>query len=351
MLTLERVNLTAFPWEETHTTLADRTIFQSPAWMDFLKATQKGEPVVAALHDGAATVGYFTGMIVRKLRLKILGSPFPGWSTSYMGLNLQPAVCKRAALNAVREFAFKDLRCSHLEFLDRKFSAKDINGRGLTWTPLNGFEIDLSVKEDDIFEHFQPPCRQAIRRAIRWGVTVEEAQDSGFADDYYAQLTDVFAKQGLVPTYGIERVQELIRHIQRTGKLLLLRARNSEGRCIATGIFLSINPTTMYFWGGASWRSHQNLRPNDLLMWTAMRTGKARGIRVLDLGGAGDYKKKFGGSPISVPWVRVSSHPLIPLLRDSARKLFKIRQRFQGSRGGKAPAEQPVAPLPSGTSA
>jgi hypothetical protein len=154
----------------------------------------------------------------------------------------------------------------------------------------------------------------------------------------------VFAKQGLVPTYNIERVRELIRRVQRTGKLLLLRARNSEGRCIATGIFLGISPGTIYFWGGASWRFYQNLRPNDLLMWTAMRMGKARGIQILDLGGAGDYKKKFGGNPISVPWVRVSSHPAIPLLRDTARTLFKIRQRFRGRRL-KGHPEPPVVPV------
>jgi CelD/BcsL family acetyltransferase involved in cellulose biosynthesis len=351
MLTFERVNLAAFPWEETHAALEDRTLFQSPPWMDLLKATQKGEPVVAALRDGATTVGYFTGMIVRKFGLGILGSPFPGWSTSYMGLNLLPRVTKRAALDALKKFALRDLRCSHLEFLDRKFSAEEVEGSGFSWTPLNGFEIDLSLKEEDIFGRFQPSCRQAIRRAIRMGVTLEEAQDSGFAEEYYAQLTDVFAKQGLVPTYDVERVQKLIRHIQPTGKLLLLRARNSEGLCIATGIFLTISPTTMFFWGGASWRSYQNLRPNDLLMWAAMRTGKAQGLRILDMGGAGDYKKKFGGNPISVPWIRVSSHPVIPLLRDTGKRLFRLRQRLQGSGRWKAHKDPPVVPINSGISA
>jgi hypothetical protein len=347
MLTFERLNLDVFPWEETLATLADRTTYQSLPWMNFLKATQKGEPLLAALLSGPKTVGYFTGMIVQKFGLRILGSPFPGWSTSYMGLNLHPEVCRSAALDALKRFVFTDLHCSHLEFLDRKLSFADIKEQGFTWTSLNGFEVDLRGEEDRVFQRMQPSCRQAIRRAIRLGVTVQESQEHGFADDYYAQLKDVFARQGLVPTYGIERVRELIQHILPTGKLLLLRARDPEGRCIATGIFLSISPSTMYFWGGASWRSYQSLRPNDLLMWTAMRAGKARGMRILDLGGTGDYKKKFGGSPISVPWARVSSHPIIPLFRDGARRLFRIKQRFQSRVRWKAHSEPPVVQLDS----
>ena len=80
---------------------------------------------------------------------------------------------------------------------------------------------------------------------------VEEAQDLAFADDYYAQLKDVFAKQSLVPTYEVERVRELIKNLLPTGMLLLLRARDQEGNCIATGIFPAMNKT-MYFRGGAS---------------------------------------------------------------------------------------------------
>jgi CelD/BcsL family acetyltransferase involved in cellulose biosynthesis len=341
MLAFELLDFDTFPWNETHAGLPGRTLFQSSPWLEFLQATQKGEPVLAELRNGESVAGYFTGMIVRKFGLKILGSPFPGWSTSYMGMNLLPGVCKGSAIDALKRLAFGQLRCSHLEFMDRTFSTSEITSCGMECTPLNGFEVDLSVDEDAIFERFKPSCRQAIRKAVRSGLTVEEVSDPAFAAEYYDQLVDVFDKQGLVPTYGVDRVQELIRHIQTTGNLLLLRVRDAEGRSIATGVFLMISPTTMYFWGGASWRSQQALRPNDLLMWQAMRIGKDRGMRTFDLGGSGDYKKKFGGTPISVPWARVSAQPLIPFLRNTAKTLFKVRQRIQARTGWNSP--KPVA--------
>jgi lipid II:glycine glycyltransferase (peptidoglycan interpeptide bridge formation enzyme) len=142
-------------------------------------------------------------------------------------------------------------------------------------------------------------CRRSIRKAKKCGVVVYKHRTCNIADDYHTQLTDVFAKQQLIPTYGIERVRALIQRILPTGMLLLLRARDPEGHCIATGIFL-IKNDRMYFWGGPSWRTYQHLHPNEPLMWAAMQYGKAHGARVLDLGGgAGHYKKKYGGYPIA----------------------------------------------------
>ena len=87
-----------------------------------------------------------------------------------------------------------------------------------------------------------------------------------------------------MPTYGVERVRQLISHIHPAGHLLLLRARDCQGRCVATGIFPHLNGM-LYFWGGASWRTHRDLRPNEAIQWEAMRIGKRKGLRTYDMGG------------------------------------------------------------------
>jgi hypothetical protein len=33
----------------------------------------------------------------------------------------------------------------------------------------------------------------------------------------------------------------------------------------------------MYFWGGASWREHQHLRPKEALIWHALRWVRSEG--------------------------------------------------------------------------
>ena len=79
-------------------------------------------------------------------------------------------------------------------------------------------------------------------------MTIKESHDLGFADDYYAQLQEVFGRQGLAPPFKVERVRQLIHHLAPTGRLLFARVRDPAGRCIATGIFPAMN-RTMYFWG------------------------------------------------------------------------------------------------------
>ncbi len=325
----QRITLTMSDWGERFETFEDRTIFQTPEWLLFVAKTQRAEPVLAVLEEGGHTLGYFTGLVVKKFGLKVLGSPLPGWTSSYMGFNLLPGVSRPLAVKALLRFAFEELDCVHLEMMDRNLTVGEINELGLAHRIFSGFEIDLTQSEDRLFANMSSPCRRCIRKAQKSGVMIEEAHDIEFADEYYTQLQDVFAKQGLVPTYGIERVRQLIRHLHPTGQLLLLRARDRNGRCIATGIFPHMNGV-MYFWGGASWRQHQLLRPNEAIQWSAMRIGKKNGVRTYDMGGGGKYKRKFGGGEIAVPWIRKSKYPWIRYLRDMAQHTHKFRQQCSG---------------------
>ena len=318
----ERVGAPADGWTSDVDVEQGRTIYQTPAWLGFLADTQHAELVFARLKQEQKTLGWFTGLIVSKFGLRILGSPFPGWSTDYMGLVLSPEVVRSRALQALIEFAFQQLGCIHFEIMDRHITEEDLRGLDMQYILYRSFEIDLTRHESELFASMTSACRRCIRKADKQGIFIEEAHDGEFADEYYAQLRDVFAKQRLVPPYGAERVRRLIRHLHPTGHLLLLRARDRGGRCIATGIFPHMNDV-MYFWGGASWRHSQILRPNEVIQWHAMRLGKRRGVRIYDMGGDGQYKKKYGGSEIAVPWIRTSKYPWVRYVREMAERGYK----------------------------
>jgi hypothetical protein len=320
-----RLNGMTFLFDTHH----ERTIYQAPAWLAYLSKTQNGEPIVAALKEGPKTIGYFTGLVVKKSGVRILGSPFPGWSTDYMGLTLSPLADRRRAFQALIDFAFRQLGCLHLEGMDRQMTEADLCGLGLQYRLYHSFEIDLTRNEDELFANMKSACRRCIRKANKEGVFIEEAHDLKFADDYYAQLRDVFRKRRLVPTYGIERVRQLIRSFHPTGHLLLLRALDRRGQCIATGIFPHLNGV-MHFWGGASWRHSQSLRPNEALQWQAMKIAKRMGIRIYDMGGGGEYKRKYGGKEIAVPWFWKSKFRSISFMRNMAQYSHRVRQHFLG---------------------
>lgn len=316
-------------WWSDARSYRDNTVFQTRAWIAFVATTQYGIPVLAALKDGDRTVGYFAGLIVKKFGIRILGSPCPGWSTDYMGFVLEPGSSRKAALRGLFSFAFEQLGCAHVELMDRQLTEDDLVDGEVPYRLYHGFAVDLRQNEAALFSNFTSACRRCIRKADKEGVLVEVADVAGFAEDYFEQLKGIFAKQGLVPTYGLDRVKQLIAHLHPIGQVLLLRARDRHGRSIATGIFPFLNGT-MYFWGGASRREFQILRPNQALHWFAMRYAKVNGVHTYDLGGGGEYKRQYGGQEIHVPWVRKSKYGWIEPARSVAQAAYKLRQRVLG---------------------
>lgn len=307
----------------------DRIIFQSLPWINFIAQTQNAEPIIAALREDNETLGYFTGLIVKKFGLKILGSPFPGWNTPYLGFNLKPGISRTTAMEALSDFAFNELKCHHLEIMDRCMTSEDCAHLDLECSIFDSFEVDISLPEDQIWKNMRHDCRQCIRKATKSGVRIEEASDLSFADEHYAQLKHVFAVKKSVPPFGAERVRRLIELVYPSGNLLLLRARNKDGICIATSIFAAMNQI-MFHWGAASWRHLSDVRPNEILVWHAIQYWKARGMRIFELIGRGEYKLKFGARRIVVPWVRTSRNRSVAFMRTSAQKAFYKAQSAIG---------------------
>jgi Acetyltransferase (GNAT) domain len=308
---------------------ADRTVFQTREWVRFVAETQGATPVLAQLTDAGKVVGYFTGLTFTRLGVKVLGSSFPGWSTPYMGFNLVPGGSRAEALAAVEQMAWNELKCLHIEVSDPYFDPQDGEALGFKTSSYISYRTDLTKPEDELFQSMDSACRRCVRKAEKSGVIIEEAHDLTFADEYYEQLKDVFAKQGLVPTYDVERVRSLVRNMEPSGNVLLLRARDPEGKCIASGIFPGFNQI-VEFWGNASFRAYQGFRPNEFIQWYVMRYWKNRGATIYDWGGEGTYKEKYGCVPHRVPWLIKSRYEFVSKLRDGAKKVYRGKQRLMG---------------------
>jgi len=322
------IELETANWDELDR-FPDRTVFQTREWLQFLRETQKAQPVLVELNQDGQVAGYFSGLIVNKFGLRVLGSSFPGWTTPYIGFNLVAGASRAEALKVVETLAWDTLKCLHMEVSDPYFSIDDGKNLGFTCGAYVSYRTDLRLAETELFNGMESACRRCIRKAEKSGVSIEEAHDLQFADEYYAQLKEVFAKQSLVPTYDIARARSLIKHLQPAGRILLLRARDPQGKCIATGIFPGFNKIAE-FWGNASLRSGQIWRPNEAMHWYVMRYWKKRGLEVYDWGGEASYKEKYGCVRHEVPWFTKSRHQIVSRLRDEAKKMHGRKQRLIG---------------------
>jgi|SRR5271166_2993550 len=307
----------------------DRTVFQTREWLSFIAETQNATPIVAELRQDGKLAGYFSGLTVTKFGVKILGSSFPGWTTPYIGFNVVPGVSRAATLAAVEQMAWDTLKCLHMEVSDPGFNIEDGEELDFACQFYTSYRTDLTKSEEELFNGMDSACRRCVRKAEKSGVVIEEAHDEDFAGEYYEQLKDVFAKQGLPPTYDVHRVRALVKHLEPTGRVLLVRARDPEGKCIASGIFPGFNKIAE-FWGNASYQSSQILRPNEAIHWYVMRYWKRRGAEVYDWGGEGAYKEKYGCQVHRVPWFTKSRYGFISKLRGEAKEMFAMKQRVLG---------------------
>ncbi len=310
----------------------DRTCWQRKPWLNYLVSIRAGTPVVAILEDGNKEVGAFIGLRKRFFGVYVLGAPLPGWNTTYLGLNLSPGVPRTEALRALSRFAFNNQRCAYVEVSDpcSDVDAAKRAGYGTGIDP--GFVSDLYQSEKELFGRMASACRGAIRKADKVGVLVEEAKPDGFAKEFYYQLENVYAHQGLKPTIREDRVEKLIDNVWDSGTLLLLRARTAHGDSIATAIFPGFG---LYsgFWGNGSIRKMLHLRPNQAILWYAMRYWKARGVRWHHWGGGGDYKKAYGPDPLIYLRQYKSIVPGITKIRQPAiRAFYAIRDALSKQR-------------------
>jgi CelD/BcsL family acetyltransferase involved in cellulose biosynthesis len=324
VLRLERVPLDEV--DPAIEALRMRNVFHTREWLEYVARTQQAEPMVAHVERDGELVGAFTGLIVKRFGVRILGSPFQGWMTGPMGFSLQPGVPRAEAMQALVRFAFRRLGCLHVELMDRHAGFEELARLRARLVPFPTFELDLRQDEEALFAGMTSACRRAIRKGRKMGVRVEEAHGVAFADEYYDQLLEVFGRQGQgrKPPYDLERVREMIRCVEPSGNLLMLRAVAPEGERIATAIFPA-REEFAYFWGGASWPTHLILRPNEAIFWHAIRHFRERGVRMLDLGGGADYKRKFGAPEKLIPYVRKSRVPGMLGLRDLAGYVYKRR--------------------------
>lgn len=308
----------------------DRTLFQTSAWLNFVARTQKAKPVFLDVWREADRVGWFAGFIVPKGPFRILASPFRGWTTPYMGFNLTADLDLGKATRALSDYAFRFLRCVHVELADPSLDRAAAERADLGFNAAHTYEVDLRKSEAELLAGMHHSPRRYIRKAMRERhVTVEEASPEGFADEYFSQLQEVYARSSLVPTYNVQRVKALIECVFPTGALLLLRARDRVGRSIATGIFPAFN-RLMYFWGGADRRVYQTLHPNEPLQWHAMLYWKRRGMTRYDMGGGENYKEKYGALPREMPWIAQSRSGFFRLLRDYAQRVHALGVQIRG---------------------
>lgn len=329
----EEVDFSDF-METTAEQFPEKSIYTTADWYAYLQADSHVKPVVIRIFQDNCPIGYFYGGEIRKFGLKIIASPFSGWSTCWMGFEAIPGVNKLDLLPPLWNYLTCELGYFYGEVIDRDFSVDEAQRCGYHCEAFPTLDLRIDRTDEALFKVFKSDCRNFIRQFERRGASIEIAEpNDAFAEEYYDQLRDVFAKQGLTPSYSLEKVKHIMSIFGKTDKLLCLRVRAPDGRPIASSIFFGFNRKCFY-WGGASYRSDQHYRPNEYMIWTAIRYWRERGCTVMDMVGDRPYKHKFGPEPVSYALIYLTKYPFLITMRNLAKKAYWLMLSMKAKRPG-----------------
>jgi hypothetical protein len=161
-----------------------------------------------------------------------------------------------------------------------------------------GHSLGLGAGEAQLFSGLDPSVRTAIRKANQSALTFEFSWDLEGVLAYYG-LHCASRKRLGAPPQPFRFFAEICREVieQRRGWVILARR---DGVPIAGGVFLHFGRTVIYKFG-ASDKAFQDLRPNNLVMWEAIKRSAAEGFATFDFGrtsisneGLRRYKQSWG---------------------------------------------------------
>ena len=126
MVTFDSVELKNVVVDEYYN-LPNKSIFTTIPWMNYLlEDNPGGEPIILRITEANVFQGYFTGMLIKKFGIRIVGSPFRGWSTCFMGLELIDGVDRSTVLPELKKYLVKKYHCSYIEIIDRQLKDDEI---------------------------------------------------------------------------------------------------------------------------------------------------------------------------------------------------------------------------------
>jgi hypothetical protein len=171
-----------------------------------------------------------------------------------------------------------------------------------------GHRLDISREDNEIYGAFKDTFKRNIKKARANGVIVQFLDTEEAVREFY-RLNCITRKRHGLPPQPYRFFRKVHEHIISKGLGIVALASHGN-RFIAGAVFFHFGEKTLYKYG-ASDIKYQNLRPNNLVMWEAVRWHRENGFKSLSLGrteienqGLRQFKLALGAEEYPVKYYR-----------------------------------------------
>lgn len=276
-------------WDARLASLPGRTFFHGAAWARVLHHTYGFKPVYFAIAGQQGLQALLPVMEVNSWLTGRRGVSLP-FTDECAPLDLAPesfeALWTEAARHAARQ---------NWKYLELRGGKDRLKGARAS-TCFFGHRLNLQVSEAALFAKFDSAVRRAIRKAEQTNLTLEVSNQLAAVEAFHRLLCKTRKRQG-VPPQPFRFFRNIHRHVldANNGRVILARL---NGEPVAGAVFFHSGKTASFKFG-ASDETFQHLRPNNRVMWEAIKLYRQDGYHGIDFGrtsldNAGLRKFKLG---------------------------------------------------------
>lgn len=178
-------------WNSRILEYSGKTIYHTYEWLEFIEESQGLEKIIYEIIINDKVVGYLPSFEIRKGPIKIFGSPFPGWTTPYMGPLINDNISQELFLKEFKNLMKRE-GYHYSELCNRNLNIEIAKKQGFIIEEGVTYVSEIKHTPDEILLSFSKSARQNVRRAIKNGLIVETTADESFIDYHYSMLKGVF---------------------------------------------------------------------------------------------------------------------------------------------------------------
>ena len=263
-------------WDELLLTNSDYSFFHSSSWARVLCESYNYKPL------------YFTSIDNGKLSALIPVMEVRSSLTGRRGVSLPfTDYCQPIALDKSH---FQEI-IDELIAYGKKAKWKYIEWRGgesyfqdkIHSSFYYGHTLDLTQNEQEFLSSFRSSTKRNIKKAIKEGVAIEICNSLESIKKFY-RLNCITRKHHGLPPQPYYFFKKIYEHIISKKKGFVVLA-SFQKKTIAGAVYFHFGEKVIFKFG-ASERSYQHLRPNNLVMWEAIKWYAQNGYKTFSLGRA-----------------------------------------------------------------
>ena len=262
-------------WNDLVLASAGGSIFHTSNWAAVLRESYGYRPI------------YFARIGDTRLDALLPMMEVSSWLTGRRGVSLpftdycEPIAADEAEAAELRSY-IRDHAAQRTRFKYVEFRGGDFQGS--TQEPSATFYrhvVDLRKSEPELERGLRSSTKRNIRKAAREGLVLERRDTAEAVADFYRLHCQTRQGHG-VPPQPVHFFEKIYEHVIAQGLGAVFCARH-EGRTVAAAVYFHFAGKAIYKYG-ASDRDYQWLRPNNLVMWEALKWYASHGYESLCMG-------------------------------------------------------------------